>query len=116
MKVSIKLALALVGGVVVVMAGYAYFQVRREVVILNAELYKNHKFGRGAAAALEEVWQSEGEAKARQVLETIDRNGPDIVQLHWRWIDELRAAPPHGMSVADVDSLARQNVVTVHRV
>jgi len=113
MKVSFKLALALVGGVVVVMAGYAFFQIRREVVILDAELRKNHKFGMGAAAAIQEIWASDGEARARHILETIDKNGPDVIQLRWVWLDDLRAAPPPGFTPKDFQTLAERTVVTV---
>src|SRR5439155_910066 len=93
MKLARKLTLALVVGVLVIMAGYAWLQIRREVVIFDTELWKNEKFGHGAAAALAEIWAAEGEAKARQMLETIDRYGPGVIRLRWLWLDEVRAEP-----------------------
>jgi methyl-accepting chemotaxis protein len=102
MRVARKLALGLVAGVLAVMAGYAWVQVSREVEILDANLVKNEKFGRGIAAALESIWATDGEARAREVLATIDRNGPDVIQLRWRSLSELRADPPEGVSPEDL--------------
>lgn len=48
MKLARKLTLALVVGVLLVMAGHAWLQIRREVVILDADIAKNEKFGHGA--------------------------------------------------------------------
>src|SRR6266550_9294926 len=106
MKLARKLTLALVVGVLVIMAGYAWLQIRREVVIFDTELWKNEKFGHGTAAALAEIWAAEGEAKARQMLETIDRYGPGVIRLRWLWLDELRAEPPPGLSADDHLQLA----------
>src|SRR5262245_5903607 len=116
MKVSFKLALALVAGVVVVMAGYAVFQIRREVVILDAELQKNRKLGLGMAAAIEQVWESDGEAPARQMIDTIDRNGPDVIHLQWVWLDDLRGAPPADLTPTDFETLADRAVVKMQHV
>jgi len=113
MKLARKLTLALVVGVLVIMAGYAWLQIRREVVIFDTELWKNEKFGHGAAAALAEIWAAEGEAKARQILETIDRYGPGVIRLRWLWLDELRAEPPPGLSADDLEQLAGRNAVAL---
>src|SRR6266481_623723 len=113
MKLARKLTLALVVGVLVIMAGYAWLQIRREVVIFDTELWKNEKFGHGAAAALAEIWAAEGEAKARQMLETIDRHGPDVIRLRWLWLDEVRAEPPPGLSADDLEQLAGRNAVAL---
>src|SRR6266404_4476093 len=113
MKLARKLTLALVVGVLVIMAGYAWLQIRREVVIFDTELWKNEKFGHGTAAALAEIWAAEGEAKARQMLETIDRYGPGVIRLRWLWLDELRAEPPPGLSADDLEQLSGHNAVAL---
>jgi len=113
MKLARKLTLALVVGVLVIMAGYAWLQIRREVVIFDTELWKNEKFGHGTAAALAEIWAAEGEAKARQMLETIDRYGPGVIRLRWLWLDEVRAEPPPGLSTDDLEQLAGRNAVAL---
>src|SRR6266404_9661285 len=113
MKLARKLTLALVVGVLVIMAGYAWLQIRREVVIFDTELWKNEKFGHGTAAALAEIWAAEGEAKARQMLETIDRYGPGVIRLRWLWLDEVRAEPPRGLSADDLEQLAGRNAVAL---
>ena len=113
MKLARKLTLALVVGVLVAMAGYAWLQIRREVVILDVDLAKNEKFGHGAAAALQQIWATEGEARAREMLATIDRYGPDVIRVRWLWLDDLRAAPPPDLTAEDIAALARRNVLAL---
>jgi two-component system NtrC family sensor kinase len=115
MRLARKLTLGLVVGVLVVMAGYAWVQVSREVEILDADLLKNEKIGHGVAAAIESVWRADGEARAREMLATIDRNGPDVFQLHWWKLSELAAHPPEPMSREDLEALTHRNVITRRR-
>lgn len=111
MRLARKLTLALLAGVFAVMAGYAYVQIGREVVILDADIGKNEKFGRGVAAALEAIWATEGEARAREMVDIIDHNGPDVVRLRWHWLDELKAHPPPAVSLSDLQALEHRNVL-----
>jgi signal transduction histidine kinase len=115
MKLALKFTLALVLGLAAVMAGYDYVEIGREVVILNADLEKNEKIGHGIAAALADIWAREGEARARETLDLIDREGPDAVHVGWHWLDDLRAHPPPLDSPGDVEALGRRNVVTLRR-
>jgi len=115
MKLARKLTLALLVGVVAVMAGYAYVQISREIVILDADLAKDVKFGRGAAAALEAIWATDGEARAREILGLIDRHGPDVVRLHWHSLEDLKAHPPATVSATDIQALKHRNVITLRQ-
>ena len=113
MRLARKLTLGLVAGVLFVMAGYAWVQINHEVLIIDADLSKNEKLGHGIAAALEEIWARDGEARAREMLDTIDRNGPDIIQLRWHRLRELLADPPEDVSREDMVALTQQNIVTI---
>src|SRR6478736_5270638 len=113
MRVARKLTVGLVLGVLAVMAGYAWVQINHEVLIIDADLLKNEKLGHGIAAALEEIWARDGEARAREMLDTIDRNGPDVIQLRWHRLRDLLAHPPEDVSGEDLAALTRRNVVTV---
>ena len=115
MKLARKLTLALLVGVVAVMAGYAYVQISREVVILDADIAKDVKFGRGAAAALEAIWTRDGEARAREMLDLIDRHGPDVVRLHWYSLEDLKAHPPAMVAATDIQELEHRNVITLRQ-
>src|SRR5438067_12897074 len=113
MKLARKLTLALLVGVVAVMAGYAYVQISREIVILDADLAKDVKFGRGAAAALEAIWATAGDARAREVLGLIDRHGPEVVLLHLHSLEDLKAHPPATVSATQIQALRHRNVSTL---
>src|SRR5438046_5019268 len=97
------------------MAGYAYVQISREVVILDADIAKDVKFGRGAAAALAAIWASDGEARAREMLDLIDRHGPDVVRLHWYSLEDLKTHPPAMVSATDIQELEHRNVITLRQ-
>jgi len=115
MKLARKLTVALLVGVLAVMAGYGYLEIRREILILDADIAKNEKFGRGAAAALETIWATDGEARAREILELIDRHGPDVVRLYWHSLEDLKAHPPATVSAADIQALEHRNVITLRQ-
>jgi len=65
------------------------------------------------SAALEEIWARDGEARAREMLDTIDRNGPDVIQLRWHRLRDLLAHPPEDVSGEDLAALTQRNIVTV---
>jgi signal transduction histidine kinase len=94
MRLARKLMIALSLGIVVVMAIFAYVEIRREVVIFEADIERNEKFGLGVGAAFEEIWAMEGEARARHVLHTTDVAGPTETSLRWVWLDPPSGAPP----------------------
>lgn len=113
MRLARKLTLGLVVGVLAVMAGYAWVQINHEVLIIDADLSKNEKLGHGIAAALETIWARDGEARAREMVDTIDRNGPDVIQLRWHRLRDLLADPPEGVARQDLAGLTRRNIVIV---
>jgi two-component system, NtrC family, sensor kinase len=112
MRLARKLTLGLVAGVLAVMAAYAWVQIGHEVLIINADLSKNEKLGHGLAAAIESIWAKEGEARAREMLDTIDRHGPDVIQLRWHRLRDLLANPPEDVSNEELAALKQRNIVT----
>jgi signal transduction histidine kinase len=68
MKLAAKLSLALLLGIVAVMAAYAYVQVSQEVVLHDADLSRARRNALAWLAAIESVWQREGEARARELI------------------------------------------------
>ncbi len=113
MTVARKLTVVLVAGVASVMAAYAWVEIRHEVVILNADLVKNEKIGHGIAAAIADVWARHGEARARELVDLIDRESPDVLHVRWHRADDLRAHPPPLDAPGDIDALGRRNVATL---
>ena len=93
MKVARKLTAALVLGLIVIMSAYAWVQMRNEVTIMEADLGKNAKFGRGAARLIEELWGILGEERTRALLRDADEAGPSELRMRVVWLtDEELAA------------------------
>ena len=69
MKLAVKLTIALVLGIVVVMAIYAWIQISNEVVLSEADAHRARRNGLAWLGAIESVWSREGEARARELIE-----------------------------------------------
>jgi len=78
MRVARKHTVALVFGIFTVMAGYAYWQYRQEVVLFAADLERTRLLGRTILISLERIWQVEGEGRVREVVERASRSVPGV--------------------------------------
>ncbi len=81
MQVARRHTLALILGILAVMGGYAYLQVRHEVVLFEADFDRTRRLGRVMLVMLEELWKTEGEGRFRQVLQQADAT---VQELHVR--------------------------------
>jgi len=100
-KLARKLTLALVAAIFVVMAAYAYVQTRHEVMLFDVDVQRSRWFGRGTAAAIEEIWQQGGEARAMELLETISSGNP-AREMRWVWLD-APVGDPRRPDISDED-------------
>ncbi|HVN88098.1 MAG TPA: ATP-binding protein [Candidatus Binatia bacterium] len=78
MTVSRKHTLSLVLGILAVMAGYAYFQLRQEVVLVAADIQRTRLIGRTLLYSLEQIWSTEGEERVREVIDRANKTVPEI--------------------------------------
>src|SRR5262245_766425 len=91
MRLARKLTIALVLGIMLVMAGNAILQLRRESTLFDADSrHDQHAVGRVLHAAVETVWPAEGEAAARRLIAQVSG---DSTTLTMRWVS-LRPDPP----------------------
>jgi signal transduction histidine kinase len=88
MRLARKLTLALGLGLLVVMAAYAWVQIRREVQVYEADLGKNAKFGQGAARLIEALWGLLGEQETLALLQMADAAGPAEMSIRLVWLDD----------------------------
>ncbi len=89
MKLARKLTIALVLGILVVMAGHAWVQWRNEVTLFQTDLDRPSRRGRGFLATIQQIWIHEGEQRARQIVEEV-ANAITELDAHWVRLD----APP----------------------
>jgi two-component system, NtrC family, sensor kinase len=91
MRLAGKLTVALVLGIFVVMAGYAYLQIRQEVVLYEADCERVRHLGHMMGITFEEIWQREGEARLRELVARADpESGVRVVSLQAPAADTLR--------------------------
>jgi signal transduction histidine kinase len=90
MRLARKLTLALVLAIFAVMAGNAYLQVRREVMLFEADLVEDqHIVGETLRNAVETVWQVADEAAARALIDRANQVWSGV-RVRFVWLD----APP----------------------
>jgi two-component system, NtrC family, sensor kinase len=106
MRLARKLTLALVLGITLVMAGNALFQVSREGRLFDDDSRRDqHAVGRVLHAAVETVWDADGEAAARRLIDDASLDNPALVM---RWVS-LGVAP----SADDAPLVARDRLAAV---
>ncbi|WP_433930439.1 sensor histidine kinase [Sorangium cellulosum] len=94
MKLARKLTLALVFGVFLVLALSAYAQIRRDAMVFENDVQRDHHtMGRALAAAVMEVWRSEGAARALRLVEDANEREQQV-NIRWVWLDG-QADEPH---------------------
>ncbi len=84
MKLARKLTAAIVLGVFAVLAVHAYFGARRELRLFESDMRRDtHIMGRALAAAVVEVWRSDGRERA---LHLVDAANERESHMTIRWI------------------------------
>jgi len=78
MRLSRKLTLALVLGIVAVMATYAWVQLRHEVLLSDADLHRGKRIGLGFLGMVEAAWKQEGPRRAEELVEQANRRSPGL--------------------------------------
>jgi hypothetical protein len=93
MRLARKLTLALVLGILVVLAGNAVFRVRREIQLFESDSQRDSLLmGRVLAGAVERVWPSLGEEQALDVVEDANQR-ESTVRIRLVWMEAGAGAP-----------------------
>jgi two-component system NtrC family sensor kinase len=90
MRLVLKLTLAISAGMCVILAGYGYLLVYREVTLTKSDMRLDHdEMGRAFSVAVGEVWQVLGEQRALRFIEDLNVREAQV-HVRWVWLD----APP----------------------
>ena len=115
MKLARKLFVALILGMLAVLAVHAAIRIRRELTLFESDMQRDARvMGRALGSAVAEVWQTEGPERARALIQKVDVRQSDI--LIW-WVPlegrsgDLREPAP---SPSDLQQLADGQVVSRH--
>jgi two-component system NtrC family sensor kinase len=89
-KLARRLTVALVLGIFAVLAVYAYSRVRRETGVFESDMRRDgHIMSRVLGTAAAEVWRTNGEAQAKQLIAQVNESESNVTI---RWVS--LAAPP----------------------
>lgn len=83
MRLARKLTLALVVGILAVMAGHAWYLVRNEVMLYETDVQPKHPRGRAFLFAVQQLWRTDGEQAVRDLVEGV---GTMMTHLETRWV------------------------------
>lgn len=93
MRLTRKFIAALVVGVALVAMFQAFFDYRRERDVFDNQMRAEASaLGRALARGMAEVWARDGEAAAREFLNTTS-NQNERIRARWVWLDSTRDAP-----------------------
>jgi two-component system NtrC family sensor kinase len=73
MRISGKLTLGMIAGIVAILATSSYLTVNREVVLFETDMARDHEiFAQAVASSMARVWRVDGRAHALGLLEQLD--------------------------------------------
>ncbi|HKI51823.1 MAG TPA: ATP-binding protein [Geothermobacteraceae bacterium] len=100
MRLTLKIALAILFGVGLLLSLHSYQSVQREKDLLKENLsHEARQVGQVLRIMVAEIWQSQGERAARAFLKRSD-SANEQMQIRWVWMD-LVAPKPLAPSISD---------------
>ena len=116
MKLTLKITLATLAGVLLIVAGYSWVTVRRQVAQFDRDNRAEHLvLGRALAAAVATAWRDGGQDAAMSVIESANQH-QQSVSIRWVSLDGMpgdRDAPPFALPADVLSALADGRTVSV---
>ncbi|MET0790438.1 MAG: HAMP domain-containing sensor histidine kinase [Polyangiaceae bacterium] len=111
MRISGKLTLGVIGGIVAILAISSYLTVNREVKLFETDMARDHElFAQAVASSMARVWRVDGRAHALGLLEQLDA-GEGAVRV--RFVPKDRGASDRHIDQAMLTRV-RQGGPTLH--
>ena len=101
MRLATKITVALVLGIIVIMAAYAYLQFSNEVVLYKADIERARRNGLAWLGAIESVWGHEGEERARELIAISRLRAASNPDATLRILSPAEGAPEHPTLLPD---------------
>jgi two-component system NtrC family sensor kinase len=117
MRLVPKLTLTFVVGMSVILAGNAYFRVKRELAFFESDhVLADQLIGRALAPAVAAVWKSDGREKAMALIE--QANAASRLRVRWKSAEDAAPTPsdrnPATYTTADAQGESRSMFVPIH--
>lgn len=87
MRLARRITIAIAVAILVVMGAHAYFLLRHEVVLFDADLLRSLRLKQALRASIARVWEAYGDAEAQRLVEHTITDAVDGVTVHWTWLD-----------------------------
>jgi two-component system NtrC family sensor kinase len=102
MRLALKLSAALIAGIILVLSVDAYFRVRRNIEVFEADMSRdNITMGRALSAAVSELWVTEGQPEALNLIRLIDERRPSVF-IRWVLLDQPSCGKHNLLVTADI--------------
>lgn len=114
MKIARKFTLALVAGILVVLAASMVLRVKREQALFELDIARDSLvLGRALGHAVERTWENRGQEQALEIIEYATKQESHL-QMRWVWLDAAKenlnaTALPHDL----LEALSRGESVVV---
>ncbi len=107
MRLAKRLGIALILGVFLVLAAFAYVRLEREVQLFDSDMRRDHRtLGETLAVAVAQTWESEGEDAALALVSRVSAARADVTA---RWVSLRPDAPARQRPAVDLQRLAGLN-------
>ncbi len=115
MKLATKLTATLILGIVVVMAAYAYVQIRQEVVLDEGALHRARHVALAWLGTIEAVWDFDGPRRAREVVQRGNERASEVNVQLVALDDTIEGLPRPALTTDQVQELRAGEVVRIMR-
>ena len=93
MKLTIKLVLYLMLGIMLIEMIDGYFSIKREVKLFENHVQQETKLlGHGMEGMITEVWKSSGQQRVLELIREADEREPQV-GIRWVWLDVIDGDP-----------------------
>ena len=111
MRLARKLNVLLIVGIIVVMATYAYVQVREEVVLYDADQQRTKQVGLAWLGTLEAVWEQEGGRRAQELVAHANERAAAVTVRLVGLDTSASFLPSPDLTIAQFGTLAEKKLV-----
>ena len=102
MRLALKFSAALIAGIILVLSVDAYFRVRRNIEVFETDMSRDDfTMGRALSAAVAEMWVTDGQAKALNLIRLIDERRPSVF-IRWVRVDQPSCGKQNLLVTADI--------------
>ena len=95
MRLARRITVAIAAVILAIMSAHAYFLLRHEVDLFDADLQRSMRLKQALRASITRVWEAYGDGEAQRLVEHSITDAVDGVRVRWTWLDAPAGDPRH---------------------